>query len=254
MQESRSMPPGSIELYAQRTSSKEALRPIDRHFSLGELAYISLKEALLRGQFRAGQKLTVRGIAEGLGTSTSPARDAIMRLIEEGALANAGPKTIVVPALTLATLDEVTSIRLALEPLAASIATERIAGDTVERLKRLNSQIFNGTNHCAMLMADKAFHFCVYESAQMPRMAAMIESLWMRIAPSLNELSATLVDQESGAANHMQTIIGLQDRNKALVQAAINKDIRDGYQQLVGRLKQLRAATGELKGVEESAL
>jgi len=242
MQESLSMPSGSPELYELSPPAKEALHPIDRQFRLGELAYTSLKEALVRGQFRAGQKLTVRGIANALSISTSPARDAIIRLIDEGALANAGPKTIVVPTLTLATLDEVTSIRLALEPLAASIATERMDRGSVERLKKLHAQISDGANRSAMLMADKAFHFCVYESAQMPRIVAMIESLWMRLLPSLNELSSSTGDHQSGAANHTQAIVGLQRRDKALVHAAIDKDIRDGYQRLVGRLKQQRAA------------
>lgn len=242
MEESFSMPSGLIERHAQRMSAKEALTPIHRHSRLGELAYSYLKEALVRGQFRAGQQLTVRGIAEALSISTSPARDAVMRLTDEGALGNAGPKTIVVPPLTLATLDEVTSIRLALEPLAASIATERIAGDTIERLKRQHAQASDGTNRSAILMADRAFHFCVYESAQMPRMVAMIETLWMRILPSLHEFSATFADYQSGAGNHRQAISGLQDRDKELVRTAIDKDIRHGHQRLVEWLKQQRAA------------
>ncbi len=154
---------GSLELQAARTPPKTALFPIDRHqLSLGELAYTSLKEAIVRGHFRAGQKLTVRRVAEALSISTSPARDAIMRLIGEGALANAGPKTVIVPILTLAALDEVTSIRLVLEPLAAGIAAERIAGDSVEGLKKLQAQstsMLDATNHAATLRADKSFHF-----------------------------------------------------------------------------------------------
>src|SRR5215831_16743382 len=117
------------------------LAPIDRQISLGELAYTSLKEAIVRGQFSAGQKLTVRAVAQALGVSTTPARDAIMRLIGEGALVNAGPKTVIVPPLTKTALDEVTSIRLVLEGLAARIAAERPPKQIVDQLKALQLQI-----------------------------------------------------------------------------------------------------------------
>src|SRR5262245_11516365 len=99
------------------------LVPLDRQSSLGELAYESLKETIIGGQFGPGTKLTVRSVAQALKVSTTPARDAINRLIGEGALVNLGPKTVVVPVLTMAVLDEVTKIRLALEGLAATEAT-----------------------------------------------------------------------------------------------------------------------------------
>ncbi|XSC42557.1 GntR family transcriptional regulator [Bradyrhizobium sp. RDT10] len=79
----------------------------------------------MRGKFSAGQKLTVRTVAQALSISTSPARDAIMRLIDEGTLVNARPKTVAVPPLTLAALDEVTSIPLVLDGFAARVAMER---------------------------------------------------------------------------------------------------------------------------------
>ena len=62
-----------------------------------------------------------------------------MRLIGEGGLVNVGPKTVIIPPLTLAALDEVTSIRLVLEGLAAGLATERITKEAVaEAIKQLD--------------------------------------------------------------------------------------------------------------------
>lgn len=70
------------------------------------------------------------------------------------------------------------SIRLSLERLAAGVAAERMASDSVDALKRLQSQstpIMGAPNRIAALMADRAFHFLVYESAQMPRLVTMID-------------------------------------------------------------------------------
>ncbi|MCK1329147.1 GntR family transcriptional regulator [Bradyrhizobium sp. CW9] len=217
------------------------LHRIDRQLSLGELAYSALKEAMLRGQFLAGQKLTVRTVAQALSISTTPARDAIMRLIGEGLLVNAGPKTVIVPSLSLAALNEVTSIRLSLERLAAGVAAERMASDSVEALKRLqlrSTTTLGPPNGTAALMADKAFHFLVYETAQMPRLVTMIDSLWMRIWPLLGEHNSKVDERRADAVNHMEAIAGLESRDKARVQAAIEKDIKDGYHRLVKRIKQ----------------
>jgi DNA-binding GntR family transcriptional regulator len=60
--------------------------------SLGDAAYIELKERLSRGVYRPGDKLTVRSIAEALGVSSTPARDAINRLAADKAVIYAGPK------------------------------------------------------------------------------------------------------------------------------------------------------------------
>ena len=217
------------------------LLPIDRQTSLGELAYISLKEAIVRGQFSAGQKLTVRAVADALGVSTTPARDAIMRLIGEGALVNLGPKTVIVPPLNLAALDEVTSIRLALEGLAAGLAADRISIDAEAELNELQLQInaaLDAGNYADALKANKAFHFLIYGAAQMPRLVSMIESLWVRIGPSLNDLYPEFATSRVGVGNHMEAMAGLKARDKVRVQAAIEKDIRDGYRRLASRVAQ----------------
>jgi len=237
----RPMLSGSPDSLSPKAPSEMPLLPIDRQTSLGELAYGSLKQAIVRGEFSAGQKLTVRAVAQALSVSTTPARDAIMRLIGEGALVNVGPKTVIVPPLTMAALDEVTSIRLLLEGLAAGLAAERIAKETVDELKALQLQInaaLDAANYPAALKANKAFHFLIYEGAQMPRLVSMIESLWVRIGPSLNDLYPEFATSRIGVSNHMEAVAGLEARDKARVQAAIEKDIRDGYRRLAGCIKQ----------------
>ena len=57
---------------------------------LGEAAYDALKDRISRGVYRPGDKLTVRSVAETLGVSSTPARDAINRLTAENALVYAG--------------------------------------------------------------------------------------------------------------------------------------------------------------------
>lgn len=233
--------PASSDLRSPRAPATIPLGHIDPRISLGERAYTSLKEAIAGGRFSPGQKLTVRSVAHALSVSTTPARDAIMRLIFEGALVNVGQKTLVVPTLTLAALDEVTSIRLPLERFAARVATERIAGETVEELKALQLKIaaaLDAANHASALAANKAFHFLIYESAQMPLLVSIIESLWIRIGPSIRDSFPELAHFRSDLSNHMEAIAGLENHDKARVQAAIEKDIQDDYQRLLSSIRE----------------
>lgn len=214
------------------------LTSIDRQASLGELAYSSLKESIISGQFVQGSKLTVRSVAQALGVSTTPVRDAIVRLIGEGALVNLGPKTVVVPELTVATLDEVTKIRLALEGLAAFEATAHIKESDITFLEETQIRInkaMDKSRYADVLRFNKAFHFRLYGAAQMPRLVAMIESQWLRIGPSMNDLYPDSAIDRRGVRNHERVIGGLKRQDATVVRAAIEKDLRDGY----GRLSKL---------------
>lgn len=211
------------------------LAPIDRHRSLGESAYMSLKDSLIRGALRPGTKLTLRSVAQVLEVSTTPARDAITRLIGEGGLVNTGPKTVIVPHLTLLDLDEITAIRLALEGLAAEQAASRVTKEEIDELERLQERINRGLDearYADVLDANKDFHFLIYRRSGMRQLVSMIESLWLRMGPAFNDLYPEFALSRTGVSNHLWALRGLYDRDAAAVRAAIENDIRSGYRRL----------------------
>ncbi|NYZ14358.1 GntR family transcriptional regulator [Azospirillum sp. RWY-5-1] len=215
------------------------LRRLDRQGSLGELAYEALKDTMIRGAFPPGEKLTVRRVAGDLGVSTTPARDAITRLISEGALVNLGPKTVVVPVLTRATLDEVTKMRLALEGLAAQEAVANVGEAAAAEFEAIQVEInaaMDRADYQCVLARNKDFHFLLYGLSKMPRLVAVIETLWLRVGPSLNGLYPEYAINRLGVSNHQWAIRGLHDRDGATVRAAIENDIRDGYRRLTKSL------------------
>ena len=91
---------------------------------LSDFAYEALRDQLVRGAFRPGTKLPIRTVAEAHSVGSTPAREAINRLVVEGALVMAGPKTVIVPFLTLEALYEITQMRLALEGRNPMLAGE----------------------------------------------------------------------------------------------------------------------------------
>src|SRR5688572_22947029 len=110
--------------------------------------------------------MTVRSVAENLGVSSTPARDAINRLAAEGALVYAGPKTVIVPYLTEGNLREITLIRVALEGLAAEQAVQHCEAINIDILLEIQGKINESLEMKAYgeaLWYNKEFHFSVYD-------------------------------------------------------------------------------------------
>lgn len=213
--------------------------------NLGDAAYAELKDRLSRGAYRPGDKLTVRSIAEALGVSSTPARDAINRLTADNALVYAGPKTVIVPVLTEADLKEVTLIRLALEGLAASLAVERCRDEHIHKLEEIQKLINNALAEKAYekaLWHNKEFHFAVYRLAGLPQLVAMIEALWLRVGPSFYGLYPEFAEARHGVRNHEMAIEALIERDGGTLRAAFESDIRDGYRRLRQAIRERAAA------------
>ncbi|QLF71728.1 GntR family transcriptional regulator (plasmid) [Peteryoungia desertarenae] len=202
---------------------------------LGDAAYGQLRDRLSRGVYRPGDKLTVRSVAEALGLSSTPARDALNRLVAEGALVHTGPKTVVIPVLTEEDLREITMIRLALEGLAAELAAERCRPEDVAKLRDIQlliNQALDRGAYSDALWHNKEFHFHLYGLCAMPRLVAMIEPLWLRVGPSFHGLYPAFAEQRYGVRNHDMAIEAMLDGDGRALRAAMEGDIRDGYRRL----------------------
>ena len=94
-----------------------SLKPVKRQAALGDQVYTALQTHLRSGAIGAGQPLQEVQLAERLGVSRTPVREAMMRLASEGLLATVG-RSYVVPALTIADVDDIYEIRFLVEPAA----------------------------------------------------------------------------------------------------------------------------------------
>jgi len=203
--------------------------------SLGDAAYREMKERLVRGKYRPGYKMTVRAIAEELGVSSTPARDAINRLTGDGALVYAGPKTVIVPVLGEADLKELTLIRISLEGLASEMAAPLGSAQHVEQLGEIQGKItaaLDAGNYGEALWHNKEFHFHVYCMPGFPHLVTMIESLWLRVGPSLYNLYPEFAEERYGVRNHQMAMDALAEHDGAALRAAFENDIREGYRLL----------------------
>jgi DNA-binding GntR family transcriptional regulator len=219
----------------QTRRETDQLGPIQRDKTLSEHAYDRIRLALMTGALRPDERVTVRAMASALNISITPARDALTRLINEGALEAVGSKTLIVPPLTLPVLNEITAIRLSLEGLAAERAASHFSRADVDELEATQEHLIRAMdkqNYAEVLGHNEAFHFGVYRKSALPRLVSIIESMWLRIGPSLNLLYPTFAVERHGVSNHRAVLKALRQKDGAATRAAFEKDIEDGYQRL----------------------
>ena len=117
-----------------------ALGPVDVT-TLQERVYQSLRLALLKGQFLPGQQVSIRSLAQALGTSAMPVREAVTRLVSERAFEQASDRLLRVPPYAAADHEDTIRIRIQLEGYAAEKASMSIEPSLIDALHRHNSAV-----------------------------------------------------------------------------------------------------------------
>jgi DNA-binding GntR family transcriptional regulator len=210
-------------------SGLKAIDPIDRQETLGGMAHRSLRSALMAGNFRPGEKITIRAVAAVLNVSMTPAREALFNLVAEGILELDQNRTVRIPALTPERVAEITAIRLSLEKLATEAATAIIDDETVDRIEAFHNELvyhFAAKDYTAMIEANWKVHFTLYEAAGMPTLLKMIESLWLTVGSYLVTIYPDFATPADGLPHHEKLIGALRTRNASVAAQAIATDIQ----------------------------
>jgi len=145
---------------------------------LSQVATRYLREAILEGRLRGGDRIRQEAIARQLGTSRIPVREALHQLENEG-LVNLVPRS----GARVAKLDfeesaELYRIREELEPLAIAESAPWLSDTQIDQLRDLMLQIERSYDPAVWLLLDRRFHLASYAAAPMPRLLKMIEAFW----------------------------------------------------------------------------
>jgi DNA-binding GntR family transcriptional regulator len=152
-------------------------------------AYLMLKQAVLSGRFRPQQTITQRMVTELLGLGEMPAREALKRLIAEGAFTAMPNRSARVPLLDRRDILQLCELRILLESKAAFLAAENVTLHQIEGLRAMNQRMDacdtkGDLQEYKQLNMD--FHFAIYRIADNQHLAMLIETLWLRMAPFIS--------------------------------------------------------------------
>ncbi|WP_227270685.1 GntR family transcriptional regulator [Roseobacter weihaiensis] len=208
--------------------------------SLGNAIYGRVAQDLIRGKLQPNQKITIRGLADSLGTSSTPVRDAVQRLLQDNALQQRSVRDVRVPVLTTAAYLEITAIRAELEGLAAAGAAAVAQEKDVALLRRIvlrNEEACLAGRWPLAIEMNQKFHFALAEIAGMPILLDILSRLWLRTGPLISGYYAAT--HKDMVEHHHQIIAACKTHDPAAARAAMRDDIekpKDGIAKYIQSL------------------
>nr|WP_291673292.1 GntR family transcriptional regulator [Bosea sp. (in: a-proteobacteria)] len=203
-----------------------------QHETLGERVTGELRALLIAGRLAPGEKLSLRRVAEALGVSMMPVREAVSRLAADKALEVLPGRAVRVPVLTLAQFRELTRIRLVVEGFAAEEATKVITDAQIAVVAQHEAAFLAAAKDppdpAAAVGANRDLHFALYEAAGMPSLIEMISRLWLKAGPILNldmRHEPRRLDGGSAVVAHAQLLDALRRRDPTAARQALVEDI-----------------------------
>lgn len=153
---------------------------LSNYLPLRDMVYNSVRDAILCGKLKPGKRLMEVELAEMLGVSRTPVREALRKLEVEGFIEMAPRKGAIVKVVTVKDIQNVLEIRASLEALATRIACRKMNLNTKKQLEDAKDK-FIGTvldnNVDQMIEADINFHDIIFSSTQNDRLIQIINNL-----------------------------------------------------------------------------
>lgn len=211
------------------------LSPVDVS-TVQEKVYQSIRMALLKGKFRPGEQVSIRGLANALGTSAMPVREAIKRLVAEKALEQSSARLLRVAPYVADVHEEYIRIRIQVEGFATEKACSSGDPSLIDMLKMHNNTMLSAMRSgdlIAALEGNQAFHFEIYRAAKYPQLLDIIANLWLRTGPIL---AASQYSEEFfyklfniGYKIHNDAIDAIARRDRASAKRAIALDLKAAH-------------------------
>lgn len=153
---------------------------IDEFLPLREVVFNTLRQAIIQGEFQPGERLMEVTIANKLGVSRTPVREAIRMLELEGLVVMIPRKGAEVAKITVKDLKDALEVRMAIEALSVKLACERIDEEGAKELKQACitfKEAINSKLVPAIVEGDEAFHNAIYRAAKNPKLLNIAQNL-----------------------------------------------------------------------------
>jgi DNA-binding GntR family transcriptional regulator len=176
-------------------------------------------ELIRSGEAPPGERISEAEVARRLGISRTPVREAMARLLRDGILAHAPRRGVYVPEHSAAQIEEVASLRAALEGFAARRASTRISAAELEQLRAIVEAGAEAARHGDWLTMEEKnaeFHDRLVRSAQ----HGLLLRSWRLLSPAAWKLIGATPSTSPSAA----MIEDFRDRHHRLVQALASGD------------------------------
>lgn len=154
--------------------------PVPRFRSKSDLAYEEVRRLIVAGTYAPGAVIGQAKLAHELGMSTTPLREALKRLAAEGLVELGAHRDAQVISLSREEAQNLYEIRLALDPLACSLAARHRGSTDLSRIDAALSELeaFTEASTNAALDANRRFHRATYIASANPTLVSILGGIW----------------------------------------------------------------------------
>ena len=218
-------------------SERSMLRiKLDSFRPLGEMVYESLREAIVKQELKPGERLMETELADDMGVSRTPVREAIRKLELEGYVVMIPRKGAFVAGLSIKDINEVFEIRGALEALAAGLAASRATNEEIEEMERhlLEEASLWGTSDLLMTIEiDTKFHELIFKASRNNRLLAMVTDLREQVQRFRTTTLAVPGRMKFALDEHRRVVEAIASRNVQQAQKASREHIESAENALL---------------------
>ncbi|MCI9611830.1 MAG: GntR family transcriptional regulator [Eubacterium sp.] len=203
---------------------------MNAYLPLRDVVFQTLREAILKGDLRPGERLMELQLAAKLGVSRTPIREAIRMLEQEGLAVTIPRKGAEVARMTEKDMEDVLQIREALDDLAVQVACDKITQEQLERLMATmkNFELAVQAGDLSKIVAyDVEFHDVIYEATDNPKLVILLSNLREQIYRYRVEYLKEKENYPMLIVEHEEIVQALKQKNKERVADAMRNHIRN---------------------------
>ncbi|MEE1086169.1 MAG: GntR family transcriptional regulator [Schaedlerella sp.] len=190
---------------------------MNEYLPLRDVVFNTLRQAILKGELKPGERLMEIQLANKLGVSRTPVREAIRKLELEGLVLMVPRKGAEVAQITEKSMVDVLEIRRALEELAVRLACERMSPKGLEGLKNAEKkfeEVLGSEDITVVAGADVAFHDAIIQATDNPKLVQLLSQFREQMYRYRVEYLKRSEFHPQVIKEHLDIIQTIENRNK----------------------------------------
>ena len=214
---------------------------MDEYLPLRDVVFNTLRRAILKGELKPGERLMEIALADKLGVSRTPIREAIRKLELEGLVVMAPRKGAKVASITERDLNDLLEVRKGMEVLAISLACKRITGEELEKLESIErsfQSLIESGNLTELAEMDVKFHDTIYQATNNQRLVQLLNNLREQMYRYRMEYLKDIAVRRTLAEEHKAICEALRGRDESKAQNYVSVHIDNQQKAIMRSLNQ----------------
>ena len=206
-------------------------RPPLRIESVVDQVYAAVRSRILTGELPGGSRLLQTSLADELGVSRTPLREALNRLALEGLVVAAPVSGYAVAPLTIEDIRHLNEVRQAVEGEAAALAAERATAEDIQAMQanaRLTYKPGQRSTYLLGLARNRAFHLAVAHASHNPRLEALVTWVLDQVQRAIYFGLDAAIDARLATAEHLQVMEAIKNHAPGRARELMAAQIKNG--------------------------